>query len=70
MASFERPAEEALDRVQNNPLGSDLVDGVCQADEESLEVVLARLVDLAAVDMDVIHNEFAVFDQLVEIEAE
>ena len=49
--------EQALDRVEHDALGADRVDGVAQADEQPLEVVLARLLDLGALDAHVVDQQ-------------
>ena len=41
-------------RVQHDALGADRVDGVAEPDEQAFEVVLAGLLDLAALDVDVV----------------
>ena len=50
--------EERLDGVEHDAPGADRVDGMAQADEDAFEVVLARLLDLAALDVDVVHQQF------------
>ena len=45
------------------------IDGIAEPDEESFQVVLASLLDLAALDVHVIDGEFAVLLQLLEIVA-
>ena len=50
-------AEQDLDGVQHDALGADRVDGVAEADEQPFEVVLAGLLDLAPLDVDVVHGE-------------
>ena len=49
------------------PIGAD---GVLQPDEQPLQVVLAGLLDLAALDAHVVDDELALVDQLVEVVAE
>ena len=65
-----QPAKEGLDRVQHNALGADRINGVAQPDEEAFEVILAGLLDLAPLDVDVVHQEFVLADQLLQVEAE
>ena len=48
------PPKSDLDGVQHDPLGPDRVDGVAEADEEALQVVLAGLLDLAPLDAHVV----------------
>ena len=45
-----KPGEQRLDGVEHHPLGADRVDGVAEPDEQPFEVVLAGLLDLAALD--------------------
>ena len=46
------------------------LDRVVDADEESFEVVLASLLDLAPLDVNVIDHQLLLVDQVVEVEAE
>ena len=46
------------------------VDGVAQADEQAFEVVLAGLLDLAALDVDVVDQQLLLLGQIVQVEAE
>ena len=69
-AHVRQAAEQRLDRVQHDPLRPDGVDRVTQADEQSFEVVLAGLLDLAPLDAHEVHDELLLLDQLVEVEAE
>src|SRR5690606_30999625 len=63
-------AEERLERVDDDPFGADRVDAVSKPDEEPLEVVLARLLDLAPFDVDIVEKELLVGHQPVEVESE
>src|SRR5262245_29732451 len=63
-------AEQRFQRVQHDPLGPDGVDGQPQPDEEGLQVVLAGLFNLAALDVDVVEGQLLLLHQLVEIEPE
>ena len=67
---FARPAKRSLQRVQHHPLGPDRIDGLLQPDEQAVEVVLAAFLDLAPLDPHVVHDEFLLLGQLVEVEAE
>jgi hypothetical protein len=49
---------------------NDLVDGMAESDEQSFQVVLASLLDLAALDVDVIDEQLVFPDELVEVEAQ
>ena len=55
--------EQRLDGVQDDALGAHRRDGVIEADEEALEVVLTGLLDLAAVDVDVVDDQPLPLDQ-------
>ncbi len=59
IAWFRQAAEERLDGVEHHALGADRVDGVAQADEQPFEVVLAGLLDLAALDVHVVDDQLA-----------
>src|SRR5262249_42745763 len=50
--------------------GSDGINGMPQADEETFEVVLAGFVDLASLDMDVVDQDFFLSDKLIQVETE
>ena len=62
--------EQGLDGVQHHPFGADGVDGVAQADEQALQIVLAGLFDLAALDIDEIQGEQLLFFQVRQVEAQ
>ena len=51
--------KERLDRVEHDALGADRSDRVVEPDEEPFEVVLARFLDLAAFDVDVVDGQLA-----------
>jgi hypothetical protein len=63
-------SEQRLDGVEHDALGADRVDRVAEADEKAAEVVLARLLDLGALDADVVDQQLPARDELFEIEAE
>jgi hypothetical protein len=65
-----RPANSASIVSRHDPLGADRVDRVAEADEQALEVVLAGLLDLAALDVDEVERDLLLPHQLVEVEAE
>jgi hypothetical protein len=50
-------AEQALDRVEHDALGAERVDRVAQPHEQAAEVVVAGLVDLAALDAHVVDQD-------------
>ena len=62
--------EEYLERVEEDALGADGVDGVGEADEETVQVVVARLLDLRAVEEDVVDDELLLLDESRQVEAE
>jgi len=61
-------AEQRLDGVEDHPFGADAVDRVLQAHEESFEIVLAGLLNLASLHAHVVDRELLVFLELVQIE--
>ena len=65
-----QPGEECLDRVEHYALRTDGIDCVPKPDEEPLKIVLARFLDLAALDMDVIEQDHFLSCKLLQIEAE
>ncbi len=62
--------EERLQGVEHDPLRPDGGDGVPEPDEEPVEIVLAGLLDLAALHLDVIERELPLRRQGVEVEPE
>jgi hypothetical protein len=62
--------EQRLDGVEHHALRADAVDRVAQADEQAFEVVLAGLLDLVALDVDVVDRDFLLRLQLVEVDAQ
>src|SRR6185503_19107373 len=50
---WQRP-EKHFNGIQYNPPGTNGIDGITQADEQSLQVVFPRLCDLTALDLDII----------------
>ena len=69
-ALVRQAAEQGLQGVEDDAPGADRVDGVAQADEQPVEVVLAGLLDLAALDLDVVERKQVPGDQVVEVEAQ
>src|SRR5678816_1631307 len=63
-------AEERLDSVEHDARRTDAVDGMAETYEESLEVVVSRFLDLAALDSDEINCDLFPGDKVVEIETE
>jgi hypothetical protein len=64
------PREQRLNRIEHDATGADRVDGEAEPDEESLEIVLAGLLDLAALDPDVVEHDLLLLDQPRKVEAE
>jgi hypothetical protein len=62
--------EERLDRVQDDTAGSDRVDGEAEPDEETLQIVVAGLLDLAALDPDVVEHDLLLLDERRQVVAE
>src|SRR5215467_8047981 len=54
--------KQCLNRVQHNALGSDRLDGGIQADKQSFEIVLARLLDLTSLNPDEVQGQFLLLD--------
>ena len=65
-----QPGEQRLDRVEHHAFRADGVDGVPEPQEEPFQVILARLLDLAALDVDIIEHDFFLCRELAQIEAE
>src|SRR6266851_10331501 len=70
MPGWENPANSASTVSQDNPLGPDRLDRVIQPDEEPLEIVFTRLLDLMPIDADIVDNDLALRDERRQIEAE
>jgi hypothetical protein len=62
--------EQRLEGVERDALRADRIDRVRKPDEEPFEVVLPGLLDLAALDADVVDCDLAVVHEPVEVEAE
>ena len=62
--------EQRLERVQHHALGADGVDRVTEPDEQSFQVVLAGLLDLAALDVDIVQHDFPALGQTFQVESE
>jgi hypothetical protein len=69
-ARVRQAREQALDRVEHHALGRNGVDGVAQADEQSLQVVLPRLLDLGALDAHEVDEQLLPGAELLEVEAQ
>ena len=65
-----QPGEERLDGVEHHAFGTDGIDGEAEADEQPLQIILAGLLDLAALNADMLEHEFFLGDELVQVEAE
>src|SRR6185369_9989210 len=63
-------AEQRLQSVEDHSLGADGINGIAQTDEQSFEVVLACLRNLAAFDANVVDRELLFLDEVIEVEAE
>ena len=62
--------EQRLKGIQHHPSGAHLVDGVIEADEQTVEIIFAGLLDLAAFDADIIDDQFAGGRKGVEVIAQ
>src|SRR5487761_1411575 len=67
---LREPAEERLNRIEDHDLRTLGRHGVIEPDEQGLEVVFARLLDLAAIDVDVINKQLSRRRQLRQVEPE
>ena len=67
---IRQPGEERLDGVEHHAFRPDRINGVPEPEEEPLEIVFAGLLDLAALDADVIEPDFFLRHELVQVEAE
>ena len=65
-----QPGEQRLQRVEHDPLGAHGLDRVAEPDEKSLQVVVAGLLDLAALDADMVDGDEAGGDQAGQVVAE
>ena len=52
-----QPGEQRLEGVEDDALGADGIDGVPEPDEQPFEIVFAGLLDLAALDVDVVQHD-------------
>ena len=62
--------EQRLERVQANTFRPNGVHRVLQTDEQSLEIVIPRLLNLARLDIHVVEEKLLAFDQIFQIEAQ
>ncbi len=62
--------EQGLDGVEHHTLRADGVDRMAEADEQAFEVVLARLLDLVALDVHVVDGDLLLLAQLVQVDAQ
>src|SRR6266498_1079574 len=52
---IRQAGEEGFERVEHHSLRADGVNGIPQPDKETVEIILPRLLDLAAIDTHVIN---------------
>ena len=70
MASFWKP-ENSDSMVSNiTRRAPTALHGVLEPDEQAVEVVFAGLLDLAALDVDVVDDQLPLRDEVVQIDAE
>ena len=62
--------EQYFQRVQHHALGTDGINRVTQPDEQPFQIILAALLDFAALDVDVINDDFFAPDQARQIKSE
>jgi len=60
--------EQVLDCVENHALRADTINGGTETDEESLQIVIAGLVDLAAFHANVIEGQLFFIRQFIQVE--
>ena len=65
-----KAAKEGFEGIEHDPPGADGVDGVPDANEESFQVVFARLLDFAPLDVHVVKIELFAGHQSVQVEPE
>ncbi len=63
-------AEQGFQRIEHDAFGADRVDQIAQPDEQTLQVVVARLLDFAGFDVDLVDDQLAVGFQLGQVEAQ
>jgi len=51
--------------IEHDAFGSDSIDRVSQPNKETLEVIFARFLDLAAFDPNVIQRDLLILDQVI-----
>ena len=69
-AGVAQPGEQRLDRVEDDALGADRPHRVVEPDEQPFEIVFAGLLDLGALDADVVDRQALAPDERGEVVAE
>ena len=67
---IRQAGKKSFDGIQDHTFGLDGIDGIAQSDEEPFQVVLARLLDLAPIDVHVIDQHLSAGDEPGHIEAQ
>src|SRR6202011_2970319 len=62
--------EKRFDGVERYAFGADRIDGVRQSNEQALKVVLAGLLDLAALHGDEVDGQKAPADEVIQVETQ
>jgi len=62
--------EKHLERIEHDALGADGIDRMVEPDEQSLQIIHAARLDLAALDMHVIESDFFAPNQAGKVEPE
>ena len=62
--------EERFETIEHDALGTDRIDRVAEADKQALEIEFAGLLDLTALDADVVHRELLAADELGQVKAQ
>ena len=64
-----KAGEKSFDRVEHDALRLDGIDRVTEPDEEPFEIVFARLLEFAAIHVNVIEHQLLAGDERLQIEA-
>ena len=62
--------EKSVDRVEHDALRLDGINRMTQPDEEPFEIIFARLLEFAAIDIDVIEQQLLAGNQRLQIETQ
>jgi len=62
--------KKELDRIKRDPFGANCIDGVAEADEKPIQVVIPGFLDLTTIDLDVINDQLLLFDKFFQIKSQ